>query len=186
MRIEATAEQLKQAAEATADDPVWAASRAVLARGERPSEMFRTLAVRPDILRALSGLDNAVYPGGLLERPLKERVIVETSRANACQYCTVSHAGTLQRLGFDADPLATLDDPSGLPAREQAALAYARAAVADSNRVPDALFARLQEQFSDAEIVELTFLVGLTCLLNLFNNCLHVRYNDDYAALAAS
>ena len=52
-----------------------------------PSEMFQTLATRPNILAALHGLGMTVYPGGILERGLKERVVVEASRLNNCQYC---------------------------------------------------------------------------------------------------
>ena len=37
--------------------------------------------------------------------------------------------------------------------------------------------------FSDAELVELTFLIGYINLLNLFNNSLGVRYHGDYRAL---
>ena len=177
MRLPNTPEQIQAAFEATANDPAWSASRRLMVEGKSPSEMFQTLAIRPDLLAAMSGLGEAVYPGGLLERPLKERVIVEISRLNECQYCTASHTGTMARLGID--PLETLTE------RERLALAYARAACADSNRVPDALFAQVQAAFSDAEIVELTFLIGLTGLLNLFNNCLQVRYHDEYDALAS-
>ena len=42
--------------------------------------------------------------------------------------------------------------------------------MADSNHVPDALMADLNEQFSDPELVELTFLIGYINMLNLFNN----------------
>ena len=175
MRLSSTPEQIQAAFEATSDDPAWSASRRLISLGQPPSEMFQTLAIRPDILAAMSGLGEAVYPGGLLERPLKERVIVEISRLNECQYCTGSHTGTMQRLGIETAPA------EGLTQRERLALAYTRAALADANRVPDALFAELQSAFSGGEIVELTFLIGLTGLLNLFNNCLQVRYHDDYA-----
>ena len=144
-----------------------------------PGEMFQTLAVRPDILAALGGLGASVYPGGLLERALKERVVVETSRLNDCQYCVGSHVGTLRHMGFESAPLGEPHAP-GLTGRERLALAYTRAAVRDSNNVPDALFAEVQKTFSNEEIVELTFLIGLTGLLNLFNNVLQVRYHDEY------
>jgi alkylhydroperoxidase family enzyme len=56
-------------------------------------------------------------------------------------------------------------------------------ATADSNRVPDSLFQQLKSNFSEAEIVELTFLVGFINMLNIFNNCLQVRYEGEYAGL---
>ena len=179
MRIQSSPDQIKKAFEAASEDPAWSASRRLIEAGQPPSEMFQTLAVRPDILAALRGLGASVYPGGLLERALKERVVVETSRLNDCQYCAASHTGTLSRLGIESTPLEQphADDLTG---RERLALAYTHAAIRDSNRIPDALFMEVQKEFSDEEIVELTFLVGLTCLLNLFNNSLQVRYHDEY------
>jgi alkylhydroperoxidase family enzyme len=44
----------------------------------------------------------------------------------------------------------------------------------------------LGEHFSDAELVELTFLIGYINMLNLFNNALGVRYNGEYGLLRAS
>jgi alkylhydroperoxidase family enzyme len=49
--------------------------------------------------------------------------------------------------------------------------------------VPDSLFQQLKSNFSEAEIVELTFLVGFINMLNIFNNCLQVRYEGEYAGL---
>ena len=48
------------------------------------------------------------------------------------------------------------------------------------DRIPDALFAEVQKAFSDGEIVELTLVIGLTGMLNLFNSALQVRYHDEY------
>jgi alkylhydroperoxidase family enzyme len=41
----------------------------------------------------------------------------------------------------------------------------------------------LREHFTDPEVVELTFLVGYTNMLNLFNNALGVRYDGEYGLL---
>jgi alkylhydroperoxidase family enzyme len=83
-----------------------------------------------------------------------------------------------------ADPMAAIGDPAALPARERLAVEYTRAAQADSNRLPDALARELHEQFSDPELVELSFLIGYITMLNLFNNLLGVRYAGDYRILA--
>ena len=56
----------------------------------------------------------------------------------------------------------------------------------DSNRIPEPLMLELKERFSDAELVELTFLIGYINMLNLFNNCLGVRYSGEYAVLAGA
>ena len=82
-------------------------------------------------------------------------------------------------MGLESTPL---EEPHahGLTERERLALAYTHAAVRDSNNIPDAFFAEIQKAFTDEEIVELTFLIGLTGMLNLFNNALQVRYHNEY------
>jgi alkylhydroperoxidase family enzyme len=60
---------------------------------------------------------------------------------------------------------------------------YTQAVLADSNNQPDGLMTEIHANFSDPELVELTFLVGYINLLNLFNNSLGVRYRGDYRAL---
>lgn len=53
----------------------------------------------------------------------------------------------------------------------------------DSNAIPERLLRELHELFSDAEPVELTFLIGYANMLNLFNNCLGDRYHGESGAL---
>lgn len=172
-RIVGNAAQVAEAYAAVKDDPQWTESCRLIEQGKLPSEMFRAMAVRPDILQALSAFSNVLYPGGLLERALKERVVVAVSRWNDCQYCVGSHTGAMNRLGLDPD-----NDP--LTPREQAALDYTRAALANPRSVSEETWSQTKARFTEGEIVELTLLIGLTGMLNRFNDCLGVRYNNDY------
>jgi AhpD family alkylhydroperoxidase len=183
MRVNVSRQEVAAAFEAVRDDPSFDESRALVERGRLPAEMIRAMALRPEILRGFAGFGGCVYPGGLLERRIKELVIIESSVRNSCQFCTQSHLALVRMLGVSPDPVAELQAIDALPERERLAIAYTRAAMTDSNRVPDALFDQLRAAFSDPEIVELTFLIGFINMLNLFNNCLQVRYADDYAAL---
>lgn len=186
MRVNVTSEQVKAAFAKVSDDPSFNESRRLVAGGGMPAEMIQAFTLRPEILRGFAGFGHSVYPGGLLERRVKELVIIESSRSNACQFCTNSHIDLVKLEGLSGDPFAELDDLKSLSQRERLAIEYTRAAMTDSNRVSDALFDQLHANFSDAEIVELTFLIGFINMLNLFNNCLQVRYNNDYAALTTT
>jgi alkylhydroperoxidase family enzyme len=66
--------------------------------------------------------------------------------------------------------------------RERLAVEYTRAAQKDSNRIPNDLFDRMRKVYTDPEIVELTAMIGLIAMLNMFNNCLQVTYHGDYEA----
>ena len=141
------------------------------------------MCLRPEILRAFGGFGGCVYPGGLLERRVKELVIITASHANDCQFCTDSHCDLVGIGDILDDPMALIDRPASLPTRERLAIEYTRAAMADSNAIPEPLWAELAAAFTDPELVELTFLIGYINMLNLFNNCLGVRYRGDYLVL---
>ena len=81
------------------------------------------------------------------------------------------------------EPLIVIEDTSSLSVRERLAVEYTRAAMHDSNAVPEPLWTQLHEHFSDPELVELSFLIGYINMLNLFNNLLGVRYHGDYRVL---
>ena len=183
MRVTVTPEQIQSAFEAVKDDHSFDESRGLWERGLPPVEMIQAMSLRPEILRAFAGFGNAVYPGGILERRVKELVIIAASQHNACQFCTESHCDLVDIAGIVEDPLAAVANPGSLVARERLAVEYTRAAMASSNEVPETLAAQLREHFTDPELVELSFLIGYINMLNLFNNLLEVRYNGEYAVL---
>ena len=185
MRVTVTPEQVRAAFEAVKDDPSFDESRGLWERGQAPVEMIQAMCLRPEILRAFAGFGGAVYPGGILERRVKELVIIAASQRNDCQFCTDSHCDLVELAGIVDEPLTVLDDPASMSERERLGVAYTRAVMADSNTIPDELAAQLKEQFSDPELVELTFLVGYINMLNLFNNALGVRYRGEYQLLKA-
>ena len=184
MRVTVSADEIRSAFVAVKDDPSFDESRGLWERGRPPVEMIQAMCLRPEILRAFAGFGNSVYPGGLLERRVKELVIITASHANACQFCTESHCDLVDIAGILDDPLTAIAHPEELAPRERLAVHYTRAAMADSNAIPADLDRELHERFSDPELVELTFLIGYINMLNLFNNCLQVRYSGEYSVLA--
>ena len=91
MRVTVSAEQIRSAFVAVKDDPSFDESRGLWERGRPPVEMIQAMCLRPEILRAFAGFGNSVYPGGLLERRVKELVIITASMTNECQFCAESH-----------------------------------------------------------------------------------------------
>lgn len=183
MRVTVSPEQIQSAFEAVKDDPSFDESRGLWERGRPPVEMIQAMCLRPEILRAFAGFGNAVYPGGLLERRVKELVIITASATNDCQFCVNSHCDLVDIADIVRDPLHLIEQTESLPPRERIAIAYTRAVMADSNSVPASLQQELHEHFTDPELVELTFLIGYINMLNLFNNALGVRYHGDYSLL---
>jgi alkylhydroperoxidase family enzyme len=183
MRVSVSPEQIQSAFEAVKDDPSFDESRGLWERGRPPVEMIQAMCLRPEILRGFAGFGDCVYPGGLLERRVKELVIITASKTNECQFCTFSHCDLVDIADIVHEPLVVIEHTETLAPRERLAIAYTRAAMADSNAIPEPLGQQLHEHFSDPELVELTFLIGYINMLNLFNNCLQVRYNGEYSLL---
>jgi alkylhydroperoxidase family enzyme len=185
MRVTVTPDQIRMAFEAVKDDPSFDESRGLWERGRPPVEMIQAMCLRPEILRAFAGFGGCVYPGGLLERRVKELVIITASQANECQFCESSHCDLVGIADIIDAPLAVVADPSDLEPRERIAVEYTRAALQDSNAVPEPLMHEVHEHFTDPELVELAFLVGYITMLNVFNNLLAVRYHGEYSLLAS-
>ena len=183
MRVTVTPAQVQAAFEAVKDDPSFDESRGLWERGQPPVEMIQAMCLRPEILRAFAGFGGAVYPGGILERRVKELVIITASQRNDCQFCTNSHCDLVDIGDIVDEPLVAIQQPATLPPRERLAIEYTRAAMSDSNAVPDSLMAEVTTNFSDPELVELSFLIGYINMLNLFNNLLQVRYSGEYRLL---
>lgn len=148
--------------------------------GQRPGEMLQALALRPELLKGFTAISEAHYPGGIVERDLKELVILEASRRNACQFCTSVHIAIAKMMQIGDDPIELLDQPENQTVRQKLALEYTRAAMENTNGVSDELFGRLREHFTDSEIVEVTFAIGFINCLNIFNNLLRVTYHGEY------
>jgi AhpD family alkylhydroperoxidase len=186
MHVTVSPEQIRTAFEAVKDDPSFDESRGLWERGRPPVEMIQAMCLRPEILRAFAGFGGCVYPGGLLERRVKELVIIAASKTNECQFCTESHCDLVSLVGILEAPLELVAEPVSLVPRERLAVEFTRAAMRDSNNIPQAMWAQVREAFTDPEVVELAFLVGYINMLNLFNNCLGVRYSGEYGVLSGA
>jgi alkylhydroperoxidase family enzyme len=185
MRVTVTPVQISAAFEAVKDDPSFEESRGLWEQGRPPFEMIQAMCLRPEILRGFGALGEGLYPNGLLERRIKELVIITASQGNECQFCESFHCDLVALSEIIPEPLVVVADPSVLEPRERLAVALTRAVAYDSNRIPEPLMAEVHAHFSDPELVELAFLIGYITMLNLFNNLLQVRYHGEYSLLVS-
>ncbi len=179
MRIKTNQEQLTKAFASLEHNESFQEINSILKQGGQAHDMVAAMATYPPILEAMEALGNAVYPGGSLPRELKELIILQSSINNSCQFCTNSHIDIARGLGISDDPVKMLQDKDNLKPEYACAIDYLNAIFEDSNRIPDLMFDKLREYFTEPEIVELTFLVGYINMLNWFNNALQVEYRGE-------
>lgn len=115
----------------------------------------------PDSYQRLREL-SANAPQGL-DPVLCELVKVRVSQINGCAFCINVHAKALRELGVTEQRIDLLsawrETPLYSP-RERAALAWAEVVTTLPNReVTDAQFEAVRAEFSDEEVVNLTFVI---------------------------
>jgi AhpD family alkylhydroperoxidase len=182
MRIKTNPEQLAKAFASLEQNESFQEINAILKKGGQAHDMVSTMAMYPPLIEAMETLGNAVYPGGALPRELKELIILQSSINNSCQFCTNSHIDIAKGLGISDDPVKMLSDKDNLKPAYACAVEYLQAIFEDSNKIPEALFDKLREHFTESEIVELTFLIGYINMLNWFNNALQVEYRGELSS----
>jgi uncharacterized peroxidase-related enzyme len=112
---------------------------------------------------------------GLNPRHL-ELAIVVTSKLNACRYCVAHHAPKLTVAGLSAAAVAALPqaEHAELDAVDRLVIAYAIAVSETPGRIAEAMFDRLRQHFSDAQIVELTLRIALCGAYNRLTEALAI------------
>lgn len=117
-------------------------------------------------LEPLFTLGKNLRSGGNLEPALIELVNTRASQINGCALCLDMHTKDARAAGETEQRLHLLPawrETAQYSPRERAALAWCEALtrLGSPDAVPDALFERTREQFSEVELVDLTLLVVL-------------------------
>ncbi len=118
----------------------------------------------PEVMKALGALEACVRDCGL-EPILMELVRTRVSQINGCAFCIHMHMGDARAQGETEERLLALAAWADSPLyteRERAALAWTEAlTLVSRTQVPDAVYERARAQFTEAELVKLTVLVGV-------------------------
>ncbi len=118
--------------------------------------------VNPGVMHAMLGLERQVRQAGF-DPLLLDLVRMRASQINGCAYCLDMHSKDARATGETEQRLYGLDAWRETPyysARERAALEWTEALtlVADT-RVPDDVYERVREQFSEDELVHLSLAI---------------------------
>ena len=154
-------------------------ARIEIPAGDAP-ESQRVWSLVPDLGAAVQGLTNAVATRRLLPPRVLEAARMTIAHINGCNVCMAWRVPAFAKHGVTEELYADVDDPGHdeYTADEALAIEYARRYATDHRSIDDEFFARMHEQWSDAEILELTILVAdwlafgrLTAVLDLDQAC---------------
>jgi len=132
----------------------------------------------PPALRHLMAMLLELRAAATLPKRALELAIVTVSKLNACDYCVAHHTPFLAVAGVSAagaERLLDYRDHPELDDCDKLVVEYSIAAWEHPGRIPDALFARLRQYFTEAQIVELTLRITLCGFFNKFNDALQIE-----------
>ena len=116
--------------------------------------------IKTGLGRAMLNLQREVDSSGL-ERSLVELVKIRVSQINGCSDCIDMHTKDARARGETEQRIYLLNawrETSFFSERERAALEWAEAVtLVGDTHVPDEVFERVRQQFTEPEIVALTF-----------------------------
>ncbi|MGJ7583010.1 carboxymuconolactone decarboxylase family protein [Variovorax sp. RHLX14] len=130
---------------------------------------------------------NTTIESSTLGKVLVDFVFARVSQINGCAYCIDMHSRDLLKSGLSVDKLVLVpvwhDAGEVFSRREQVALAWAETVtrVAETG-VPDADYEAAAAEFSDKELADLTYAIGLMNAFNRFG----ITFRSMPAATAAA
>ena len=140
----------------------------------------------PEGYKALVAVHTVLQKSGL-PKQLVDLVYLRVSQINGCAYCIDMHSRDLLKSGLAVDKLVLVpvwhDAGEVFSRREQVALAWAETVtrVAETG-VPDADYEAAAAEFSDKELADLTYAIGLMNAFNRFG----IAFRSTPAAAAAA
>jgi len=138
----------------------------------------------PEGYKAFGGVYVTLQKSGLSQE-LVDLVYLRVSQINGCAFCIGRHTRDLLKLGVTVDKLVLVpvwrDSGDVFSNRERIALAWAETVtrVAETH-VPDSDYEAAAGEFSDKELADLTYAIGL---MNAFNR-LGITFRTPPAAAA--
>jgi alkylhydroperoxidase family enzyme len=132
----------------------------------------------PAVLRTFSQSWQEVFREGVLDHAVKELARVYVAKTLDCGYCAGQRSDQADLTEREYDELVEFRDSTVLTDREKSALRWAEAIVWDPGLADDDLWVELYRHFSEPELVELGYFVGLTMGQQRFLKTLDIEHGD--------
>ena len=151
-------------------------------------ERFQYSKAYPEAFKAMLALSQAVEKTGLTPQ-LIDLVNYRVSQLNGCAFCLDMHAKDLRARGETEQRLYMINAWREVPHlyndRERAALAWAEAVTRlEDGQVQDEVYEIAREQFSQAELVQLTLAIVAINGWNRFNVAFRTPAGNYKSAIA--
>ncbi len=150
-----------------------------------PGDYWTTYALVPDILKmSRASLLAMLQPGRGLEPRFRELAILRAAIVGDSRFEYSQHMKVARMAGVSEAKLADIKGWVASAAFDPAERALMAAAdeMVGRNLIEDATFANLKRHFSDAQIMEIVYVVALWRMHGMIVRALHLEYDDDTTA----
>jgi len=157
-------------------------SRVEKAVGVVPNQL-RAVANSPDFIMPLSAMMAVVHRSPAIPARIKELAILKVCKLNGSSYDITHNTAAGIAAGLSPDEIAALDRDGGeerFSPIECAVLALAEKITCSPHSVADADFVPLRERFSDAQIMELVYTIGVYNFTNRLNLALGIELEENF------
>lgn len=141
----------------------------------------RVYALRPEYQAPAKAMLNACMNDSILPMRLRELARYRIAQINGCLLCQAARVAGADLVEDDYAEVATHATSMRFSVREALAIDFAERFALDHHSLDDEAFERLHAEFSDGEILDLTYFVGR---FMAFGRMTHVLGLDDSCSLA--
>ena len=157
-------------------------------RFEMLLNIFKVLGHTPELGRCFTESVMAMLQDGELDWVTKELIILKATHRNECQYCVVQHETLSQRLGVSEEKIADIGgdsyrDSPHFSEADKTLLDFTVQIGVDANRVPEELWNRLHDHFTEPQIVEAAYVITQYIAISKFGDALGVELEPVFDAM---
>ena len=139
----------------------------------RVPKWMRVMANCEDVLVGFFTLFKAVMDNAPVNILLKWRIALKISDLNKCDFCVSVAKQQLEMFGLNDKKIKNIESEK-LSKEEQTALEYAVASTEHAYNINPKIIKKMKKYYTDAQIVEISSVVGLFNFINRFNDSLGV------------
>ncbi|MBM2615094.1 carboxymuconolactone decarboxylase family protein [Actinoplanes sp. LDG1-06] len=132
----------------------------------------------PAVLRTFNRSWQEVFREGVLDHNIKELARVFVAKSLDCGYCAGQRSHLTDLTEREFDDVIEFRRSERFSGREKAALLLAEAIAWEPSMADDAVWEQLHEHFTEPEIVELGYFIGLTMGQQKFLKTLGIRHGE--------
>jgi uncharacterized peroxidase-related enzyme len=143
--------------------------------------ILKAIANCPELLSSFVPFWAKLYISPSIGPRYRALAALGTAKAHDCKYCISHMSVSALKVGLTKHEIGAIGLSNScqvLDEKEQLIVEYASVLTKDSGGVADELLARLKERFNDAELVNLTLLIGLYNLTGRFLKALRIDIED--------